>query len=136
MLPSKRENDFPPELLTYIRERYHYCPDTGHIWITTKTQCKRTYDRIDKYGYLVSRIKHNKKVYTILTHRLAWFLHYGRFPDQVIDHINNTPTDNRLQNLRDVSVYLNSKRATVVNCPHCGNNIHDDLGKEKAQVTT
>jgi hypothetical protein len=39
----------------------------------------------------------------LYAHRLAWFLTHGSWPTQTIDHINRDKTDNRLQNLRDVS---------------------------------
>tara|TARA_R110000868_G_C10667726_1_gene746321 strand:+ start:213 stop:728 length:516 start_codon:yes stop_codon:yes gene_type:complete len=37
------------------------------------------------------------------SHRLAWFLTYGNWPTQTIDHINRDRADNRISNLRDVS---------------------------------
>jgi hypothetical protein len=40
------------------------------------------------------------KGYRFPAHRLAWFFHYGVFPDCDIDHINNVRTDNRIANLR------------------------------------
>jgi len=40
--------------------------------------------------------------------RLAWFLHYGVLPSGVIDHINGNRDDNRIANLRDVSIAENS----------------------------
>ncbi len=33
-------------------------------------------------------------------HNLAWLYVYGEFPSKFLDHINNIPTDNRIQNLR------------------------------------
>ena len=36
-------------------------------------------------------------------HRVAWFLHYGKWPDGFIDHINHDRSDNRIGNLRLVS---------------------------------
>lgn len=42
-------------------------------------------------------------------HRVAWLWHYGRWPDGVIDHINGDRSDNRIRNLRDVSIALNGQ---------------------------
>lgn len=44
---------------------------------------------------------------TYLAHRLAWFYVYGTWPTCEIDHINGNRTDNRIENLRDVSVAEN-----------------------------
>lgn len=45
----------------------------------------------------------------VLAHRVAWAIHYGKYPDQFIDHINGVRGDNRITNLRDVSKELNCK---------------------------
>lgn len=38
-----------------------------------------------------------------LAHRVAWALFYGKWPAFDIDHINGVRTDNRIENLREVS---------------------------------
>lgn len=38
-----------------------------------------------------------------LAHRIVWFMYYGEWPKDQIDHINGVATDNRIENLRDVS---------------------------------
>lgn len=53
----------------------------------------------DSKGY--SRIKINGKHY--LSHRLAWLYVYGRWPDDMIDHINGVRDDNRIHNLREAT---------------------------------
>lgn len=40
-------------------------------------------------------------------HRAIWLSHYGAFPKNQIDHINHDKTDNRIENLRDVTAAQN-----------------------------
>lgn len=42
-------------------------------------------------------------------HRVGWLLHFGFWPKYQIDHINGIRTDNRIENLRDVTNAENSK---------------------------
>lgn len=59
----------------------------------------------DKHGCL--NIKINGRSY--MAHRIAWFFSYGKWPDGLIDHINGNPSDNRIQNLRDVTASVNQQ---------------------------
>ena len=52
----------------------------------------------------------NKKY---LAHRIAWLIYYGEWPKNEIDHINQDPTDNRIENLRDVTHAENHKNRTL-----------------------
>ena len=52
----------------------------------------------------------NKSYYT---HRIAWLMYYGEWPKNQIDHINQDPIDNRIENLRDVTNAENSKNKTL-----------------------
>lgn len=44
-----------------------------------------------------------------LVHRLIWLIETGRFPKYQIDHIDGDTTNNRITNLRDVSIKEQSK---------------------------
>ncbi|MCO9872104.1 HNH endonuclease [Salmonella enterica subsp. enterica serovar Reading] len=64
------------------------------------------------YGYMHVRYKgRNYKV-----HRAIWEMHYGAIPDgMTIDHINHVRDDNRIDNLRVVSMHENNKNASKRN---------------------
>lgn len=65
---------------------------------------------INKLGYCVIRI--DNRLYA--AHRLAWLYAHGKWPDGVIDHINGERSDNRIENLRDITKaenHQNIKRA-------------------------
>ena len=57
---------------------------------------------LDKKGYLTAMVLHKY----VKIHRLAWFYMYSTWPTQ-IDHINQIKTDNRINNLREVSTMQN-----------------------------
>lgn len=44
---------------------------------------------------------------SVRAHRVAWAITYGKWPDQTIDHINGDPSDNKAENLRDISLREN-----------------------------
>jgi hypothetical protein len=89
-----------PEFQNYIKENYSYYPWTGKIFnnitnnevgnILQKNECNNNYLRVKILGKM------------FMAHRVAWFLYYGKFPEDMIDHISNDGTDNRIYNLRAV----------------------------------
>ena len=84
-----------------LEEYLRYEPDTGLIFFNKPVKGrKRPLDQpigtLSYQGYLQTNIKGvQHKV-----HRLAWFLHYGVWPVEQIDHINGDKSDNRIINLR------------------------------------
>ena len=58
---------------------------------------------LDADGYV--QIGCRGKVYK--SHRLCWLIYYKEYPNDQIDHINRIRTDNRIENLRDVSCQQN-----------------------------
>ena len=85
---------------------------------------KRRYVGINKVQYLA--------------HRLAWAIHFGEWPKGVIDHIDGDASNNKIANLRDVSVRVNTqniRRARIDNkCGSLGVYQIKSSGKWRAQI--
>jgi len=58
-------------------------------------------------GYRRVRVMYEGKKIAISAHRLAFALAYGRWPGQLVDHIDRDRTNNRPINLRDVDARTN-----------------------------
>lgn len=102
----------------YLRKRFDYNPDTG---VLTWRDC---IDMPQKW-----RTRHaGKEAFTAKTndykrgalgkfwlraHRVAWAIHYGKWPKGEIDHINGDRSDNRIKNLRDVNRSENMRNASL-----------------------
>lgn len=90
-----------------LRSLLHYEPDTGIFrWIASRGSRATIGAEVgsaDSYGYKTVRL--NKKSYKL--HRLAWLYTYGCWPSGDLDHINGIRSDNRIENLRDVSRKVN-----------------------------
>ena len=46
---------------------------------------------------------------SIQGHRIAWAMYHGKWPEGEIDHINGKRSDNRIENLRDVTLSVNQR---------------------------
>lgn len=88
--------------LDRVKSLLRYDAETGiFYWITRRSGARA--DGIAgtpmSAGYLSIGIDRHR----ILAHRLAWFVHYGRWPEGVIDHIDKDRTNNRIANLREAT---------------------------------
>ena len=93
-------------LAARIQQNYDYDDRSGKL-VNAKTNrvvkgnkyarrngvCRYVY--IDLYSF--------GKRYRLLMHRVIWAWHNGCFPTMEIDHIDLDPTNNRIENLREVT---------------------------------
>ena len=85
-----------------------------------------------KSGYVV--MKFMKK--TTFVHRIIFLLHHGYLPKNV-DHINGNKSDNRIENLRDVTHcqnMMNIKKYSVNTSGYKGVSLHKNSKKWVAQI--
>lgn len=98
----------PDFSLQPIEEQLSYEPDTGLIRRKISRGRWKAGDVAgwpDTCGYLMVGVNRGY----LLAHRLAWYLHYGEWPQGEIDHINGDPKDNRIANLRVVTRQQNAQ---------------------------
>jgi hypothetical protein len=119
-LNKEREKNISYEILITFLD---YSPETGEFVWKKRLQDKSGFNKkyagkkagsISDYGYLTIRLFKS----TWFAHRLAWVFAYKKFPENTIDHINNIRLDNRISNLRDVSVLENNNNAKLPSSGH------------------
>jgi hypothetical protein len=100
--------------LEELKRLLEYNPNTGIFInkVTRSSMCIKGKQAGCKAKSGYRQISKNGKTY--LEHRLAWFYVYGIWPENTIDHINGIRDDNRICNLRDITLskniyYKNSK---------------------------
>ena len=121
-----------------LKELLHYDPDSGvFTWRQSKnnqyTRIGSEADCVSGHGYI--RIMLDGTRY--FAHVLAWLYVYGKYPTQVIDHINKIKSDNRIINLRDVSTSINNhntKARKDNTSGQVGVNWHKRTGKWAARL--
>lgn len=93
--------DYDPEtgVLTWRHRALQFFADEGsqRKW-NTRYAGKPAFTADDGAGYRPGTILYHK----CRAHRVAWAMHYGRWPTKIIDHINQDRGDNRICNLREV----------------------------------
>lgn len=111
-----------------LKKLVHYEPDTGKLYWKHRDvsmfsgakyqmrQCnawntKNAGKEIRQSDRRYITLSISRKRYKV--HRVIWAFHYGEWPKQTLDHINGNTYDNRIVNLRDVSVKENSRNRSI-----------------------
>lgn len=64
----------------------------------------------DVQGYIRLMIRGER----FLAHRLAWFYHFKKWPENQIDHISLIKSDNRIENLREATGSQNQSNKAMI----------------------
>lgn len=94
---------------------------------------KEAFTAVEKHGYLHGAVHNHKQK----AHRVMWLLHTGEWPIGQIDHINGDRSDNRIENLRQVSPAENARnmrRPSDNKSGAIGVCWHKSAGKWHAQI--
>ncbi len=91
-----------------IKERFYtddgklfYKEREGQIWWNTNKAHKEV-GKKNYYGHICVTQTLKGKVKNFCVHRIIWFLEKGYWPTQ-IDHIDRNPSNNKIENLREVT---------------------------------
>ena len=90
----------------WCRQVFDYEPSTGILrWKVNRANAKAGAEAgtLHRDGYRVVRALGKFR----RVHRVIWLMSYGEWPKSSVDHINGDTTDNRIENLRCVTVAQN-----------------------------
>lgn len=93
-------------------KRLKAADDGRFVWLDGQAKGKIAgKTRTDGYRMLRHPLGKRGQSIMIYEHRFVWFYHRRRLPNGQIDHINGDRSDNRIENLRDVTHRKNSQNA-------------------------
>lgn len=102
------------EKLELFKERgWTYNSETGEVYSNRGNV--KNYVNKNSEGYIFCKIQKDKKRFWVKAHQLAWYLSTGEVP-MVVDHINRVKNDNRLCNLRNITVQQNQFNRGAKGC--------------------
>lgn len=95
-----------------LEQLFSYDPNEGVLrWKAQRGPIRagRIAGHLTRNGYRSVSITLDGIERSYLVHRIVWFRQTGQWPKNVIDHVNGDKNDNRLRNLRDVSLIENGQ---------------------------
>lgn len=119
------------ELYWKARPESHFQKPADHKAFMTRMAGKKA-GKVGSKGYVHIGMRINGDAVCMSAHRVVWAIHYGRWPEETIDHIDRNRTNNRIENLRDVSMSINLKNRPDATPLPIGVEIYD--GKPRASI--
>lgn len=101
---SIRQGAAPP--IAALHQLLDYDPEGGALrWRVDRPQAASgaLAGSLDRDGYRRITLTVDGVRYRIYAHRVAWAMSYGVYPQELIDHIDGDPGNNRLSNLRQAT---------------------------------
>ena len=89
-------------LAARIQQNYDYDDRSGKL-VNRKTGRTVKGKQITGRQYMMFRIIFQGRWMEVLMHRAVWAWHNGHFPTMQLDHIDLDPTNNKIENLREVT---------------------------------
>lgn len=133
---AKRISGYFPSKETILKYLY-YDSESGFFKRNTNTSKSTSKDVagcINRFGYVMISIENIQ----YQAHRLAWVCCYSELPKTgVIDHKNRIKTDNRICNLRNVSISENKQNQNIYKnnkTGHRGVHFHERRNKFIASI--
>ena len=110
----------PLPSLDTLRALFNYDPATGKVTWAQDRKTKggkigQEVGSLTERGYRRITLRDDGISHTYKLHRIVWALHYGEDPYPLtIDHINKDKTDNRIENLRAVTLTDNLSNRVLI----------------------
>ena len=94
-------------------EIFSYDPNTGEIRWKKRISQKSVIGKIAGNKLPSGRVNITVNYKHYKAHRIVWAMMTGKWPENEIDHINRNPSDNRWENLREVTHSQNMKNLPI-----------------------
>lgn len=95
-----------------LKELLEYDPDTG-VFTRRVSSGKACAGSVAGRSLPSGHIQIGLDGRRYYAHRLAWLYVYGNWPSAEIDHVNRSPADNSLSNLREASRHENGAKRSI-----------------------